>query len=134
MLRRYARDVLPEGHTWKYQVTVLLDPDGRPWKHLIADLACPELKVAFFYDGTYHRTEERHSLDFHQVQRLRALGWEAVRVDAALMATVGRMMEDMQDAVSRAEAVLRVDSTAGRAVDGASGGAVNSAVDSADEK
>lgn len=50
------------------------------------------------------------------------------------MATVGRMMEDMQDAVSRAEAVLRVDSTAGRAVDGASGGAVNSAVDSADEK
>lgn len=61
-------------------------------------------------------------------------GGEAVRVGAALMATVGRMMEDMQDAVSRAEAVLRVDSTAGRAVDGASGGAVNSAVDSVDEK
>lgn len=57
-----------------------------------------------------------------------------MRVDAALMATVGRMMEDMQDAVSRAEAVLRVDSAADRAVDGASGGAVNSAVDSADEK
>ena len=55
-------------------------------------------------------------------------------MDAALMATVGRMMEDMQDAVSRAETVLRVDSTVGRAVDGASGGAVNSAVDSADEK
>ncbi len=134
LLRLYVRDVLPEGHTWTSQVTVLLDPDGRPWKHLIADLACPELKVAFFYDGTYHRAEERHSLDFHQVQRLRDLGWQAVRVDAALMATVGRMMEDMQDAVSRAEAVLRVDSTAGRAVDGASGGAVNSAVDSADEK
>lgn len=104
LLRLYVRNILPDGFTWTSQVTVLLDPDGRPWKHLIADLSCPELRIALFYDGTYHRAEERRSLDFHQVQRLRALSWEAVRVDAALMAEVDKMMEDMGDAVSRAVA------------------------------
>lgn len=106
LLRLYVRNLLPEGYTWTSQVTVLLDPDGRPWKHLIADLACPELKIALFYDGTYHRAEERRSLDFHQVQRLRALEWESVRVDAALMAEVDTMMEDMRDAVDRAVAAI----------------------------
>jgi hypothetical protein len=102
LLRLYARDVLPEGYTWTSQVTVLLDPGGKPWKHLIADLACEELKVALFYDGTYHRAEERRSIDFTQVQKLRAIGWEGVRIDAALMADVPEMMEQITAAVSRA--------------------------------
>lgn len=102
LLRLYARNLLPAGCSWTSQVTVLLDPENRPWKHLVADLACEELKIALFYDGSYHRAEERRSLDFHQVQRLRALGWEAVRVDAALMAEVATMTADMQDAVDRA--------------------------------
>ncbi|MGO3363192.1 MAG: hypothetical protein ACTIL2_12215 [Corynebacterium sp.] len=107
LLRLYARDVLPGRFTWTSQVTVLLDPEGRPWKHLIADLACPELKIALFYDGSYHRAEERRSLDFAQFHRMQALGWECVRVGASLMADVRQMMEDIGDAVDRA--VRRTD-------------------------
>lgn len=104
LLRLYVRDVLSTGQMWTSQVTVLLDPKGRPWKHLIADLACEELKIALFYDGSYHRAEERRGIDFDQVHRLRALGWEFVRVGAALMADVPQMMEDVGEAVGRAVA------------------------------
>lgn len=107
LLRLYARDHLPEGHCWNSQVTVLLDPEGRPWKHLVADLACEQLQIALFYDGAYHRAEERRSLDFEQVHRLRALDWESVRVGASLMEDVPQMMEDIGDAVDRA--VQRVE-------------------------
>ncbi|WP_334143064.1 DUF559 domain-containing protein [Corynebacterium nuruki] len=102
LLRLYVRDALPPGFHWTSQVTVRLDPDGRPWKHLIADLACEELKIALFYDGSYHRAEERRSIDFSQVQQLRALGWEAVRVDAALMRDVAEMMEQVTASIARA--------------------------------
>lgn len=108
LLRLYVRDVLPAGFTWTSQVTVYLDPAGRPWKHLIADLACEELTLALFYDGAYHRAEERRNLDHHQIARLRKRGWEAVRVDAALMAETDLMMEDIGDAIERALAARPV--------------------------
>lgn len=111
LLRLFARDVLPTGNMWTSQVTVLLDPKGRPWKHLVADLACEELKIALFYDGSYHRAEERRGIDFDQVHRLRALGWEFVRVGAALMADVPQMLEDVDEAVGRAVAAAAGDVT-----------------------
>ncbi|WP_420098432.1 hypothetical protein [Corynebacterium sp.] len=118
LLRLYTRNSLPAGHTWTSQVTVLLDPDGRPWKHLVADLACEELQVALFYDGSYHRAEERRGIDFEQVLRLRALDWESVRVGAALMADVPQMTDDVDEAVDRA--VRRVDTLAEAAAEAAS--------------
>ncbi|WP_255372636.1 hypothetical protein [Corynebacterium sp. CNJ-954] len=102
LLRLYTRDVLPEGFSWASQVTVQLDPKGRPWKHLVADLACEELKVALFYDGAYHRAEERRGIDFEQVHRLQALRWEFARIDARLLSDVPQMMEDVDEAVGRA--------------------------------
>lgn len=46
------------------------------------DLAWPDLKVALEYDGAHHRERRQHSSDLARHNRLRALGWLVLQVDA----------------------------------------------------
>ena len=43
----------------------------------------PPMMVAAEYDGDHHRDRDRHSRDLRRHNRLRALGWQVVQVDAA---------------------------------------------------
>ena len=49
------------------------------------DLAWPELRVAVEYDGDHHRDRTQHSRDLARHNRLRALGWTVLQVDARLL-------------------------------------------------
>ncbi len=60
---------------------VILDAKGVFVARL--DLAWPAMMVAAEYDGDHHRDRDRHSRDLRRHNRLRALGWQVVQVDAA---------------------------------------------------
>ena len=50
------------------------------------DLAWPDRRVAVEYDGAHHRDPRQHSLDLARHNRLRALGWTVLQVDARVLA------------------------------------------------
>lgn len=50
------------------------------------DLAWPDAKVAVEYDGAHHRARDQHSRDLARHNRLRALGWVVLQVDAGVFA------------------------------------------------
>lgn len=50
------------------------------------DLAWPDVLVAVEYDGDHHRDRGQHSRDLARHNRLRALGWTVLQVDARVLA------------------------------------------------
>ncbi|ROP34588.1 endonuclease domain-containing protein [Pseudokineococcus lusitanus] len=60
------------------------DTEGRFVARL--DLAWPALRVAVEYDGAHHRDARQHSRDLARHNRLRALGWTVLQVDARVLA------------------------------------------------
>jgi very-short-patch-repair endonuclease len=47
------------------------------------DLAVPELRIGFEYEGSYHRNADQFSRDLLRHNVLRGLGWTIIRIDAA---------------------------------------------------
>jgi very-short-patch-repair endonuclease len=101
LLRLVVRDILPDGHRWTSQVR--LDLPTETWT--VLDLACASLKVALYYDGSTHQDAGQNQKDIDQLQELKDLGWEVVRVDAALFADRRRLLRLVSGAISRAAAV-----------------------------
>ncbi len=50
------------------------------------DLAWPQQRVAVEHDGAHHRDPRQHSRDLARHNRLRALGWVVLQVDAQVLA------------------------------------------------
>lgn len=97
VLRLIVRDELPAGFSWSTQVAVDLGTTvTRP------DIACPELKIALYYDGAHHAEGETTDTDFRLFQKLRDKRWEAVRVNSAAMKERTEMMENIRNAIGRA--------------------------------
>ncbi|WP_420098094.1 hypothetical protein [Corynebacterium sp.] len=97
VLRLVVRNELADGVAWRTQVTVDLGTTStRP------DIACPELKIALYYDGAHHAAEETTDTDFRLFQKLRDIGWEAVRVNSAALEERTEMMESIRNAIARA--------------------------------
>ncbi|AGP29989.1 DUF559 domain-containing protein [Corynebacterium terpenotabidum] len=100
LLRLVVRDQLPEGFHWSSQVRV--DLPASTWT--VLDLACPQLKVALYYDGSGHGNVARTKRDIDQIQELKDLGWEVIRVDAELFANRAKLLRLLGNAVNRAAA------------------------------
>ncbi len=98
LLRLVVRDSLPEGFRWSSQVRVSWGR-GRG-KSSVLDLACEELKIAVYYDGASHQGAEQTAKDIDQIQELKDLGWEVLRVDSELFrdrAKLHRLLDNMVD-------------------------------------
>ena len=107
VLRLVVRDSLPAGHTWTSQVAVSLTdgavvPESHRGRKTTPDLACTSLKVALFYDGAHHGSAVQTETDFRLYQKLRALGWEAVRVNKELLSDLDELLDLLRAAVERA--------------------------------
>ncbi|MCJ7857622.1 hypothetical protein [Corynebacterium kalidii] len=100
VLRLVVRDALPAGHRWTSQVRV----DLGKGRSTVPDLACPELGVALYYDGRHHDGADQTDTDFMLFQRLKNAGWEALRVNRALLGDLEELVEQLQGAVLRAQA------------------------------
>jgi very-short-patch-repair endonuclease len=104
LLRLMIRDELPAGFIWSTQVTIDLGsvPNStRGRQRTRPDIACPELKIALYYDGEHHRGAEVTDADFRLFQRLKDLGWEVVRVNREGMKERVEMMESIRNAIGR---------------------------------
>ncbi|KQQ94419.1 hypothetical protein ASF62_09930 [Leifsonia sp. Leaf325] len=67
--------------------SVFLPSTGR-W--IMVDLAYPEMKLAFEYEGDYHRTDRaKFEDDILRRERLSALGWTVIRVTAHDLTSAG---------------------------------------------
>jgi hypothetical protein len=104
LLRLVTDPCLPDDRHWTSQFTVRL-PEST-WT--VLDLACPELKIALYYDGATHRTETRNKQDIDQIQELKDLGWEVIRVDAELFANRDKLLTLLNNAITRAIARVAV--------------------------
>ncbi|MEJ5946801.1 DUF559 domain-containing protein [Pseudokineococcus basanitobsidens] len=60
------------------------------------DLAWPGHRVAVEYDGDHHRGREQHSLDLARHNRLRALGWTVLQVDARVLAEPAELLRQLR--------------------------------------
>jgi very-short-patch-repair endonuclease len=65
------------------------------------DLAWPALKIAVEYDGAQHRDARQHSADLARHNRLRALGWTVVQVDAAQLGNPAALIALLRGLLSR---------------------------------
>lgn len=107
-LRLSVRDELPAGHEWTSQVTVSLtdgavvDDTRYRGRKATPDLACGSLRIALFYDGAHHGDGEQTETDFRLFQKLKALGWEVIRVNKDLLADLDELLELLHGAVERA--------------------------------
>ena len=106
VLRLIVRDVLPTGHRWQSQLqistmdgTVL--PEGYRGRCATPDLACPELKVALFYDGQHHDGTDQTDIDFDMFQELRDAGWEVIRINRVQLKNRAKTMKQIAGAVAR---------------------------------
>lgn len=59
------------------------------------DLAWPHARVAVEYDGDHHRDPRQHSRDLVRHNRLRALGWTVLQVDARVLARPGELVRHL---------------------------------------
>lgn len=59
------------------------------------DLAWPDRRVAVEYDGAHHRDARQHSLDLARHNRLRALGWTVLQVDARVLARPQELLRQL---------------------------------------
>jgi len=66
------------------------------------DLAWPELRVAVEYDGDHHRDRTQHSRDLARHNRLRALGWTVLQVDAQLFDRPAELVRQLTTLLVRA--------------------------------
>ncbi|MGO1948137.1 MAG: endonuclease domain-containing protein [Mycobacteriaceae bacterium] len=105
ILRLIVRDELPTGFTWSSQVEVDVGTNRRRKKGMTRpDLACPELKVALYYDGAHHGGAATTDTDFRLFQKLKDLGWEVVRVNRDGLREREETMETIRNAIARAVA------------------------------
>ena len=112
VLRLMVRDTLADiggEPTWTSQVTVSLTDgqvvkDSHRGKKTTPDLACTSLRVALYYDGRHHDGDDQTDTDFRLFQQLRGVGWEAVRINRALLADPEELMKQVNAAISRAAA------------------------------
>lgn len=98
LLRLTIRNSLPDGFAWSSQVRVGWGT-GKG-KSTVLDLACEELRIAVYYDGVTHHGEEQTTKDIDQIQELKDMGWEVLRVDAGLFrdrAKFRRLLDNMVD-------------------------------------
>lgn len=106
VLRLIVRDELPAGHTWTSQVRIdLADGDvagPASARTTVPDLACTRLGVALYYDGRHHDGADQTDTDFVLFQKLRGVGWEAVRVNRTLLSDRSEMMDHIRSAITRA--------------------------------
>ena len=105
-LRLIVREELPARHLWTSQVHVSLtdgsvQAGGSAVRCAVPDLACPELKVALFYDGGHHDAAAQVDTDFDMVQSLRDVGWEVVRVNKTLLKKRSVMLKQLRAAIAR---------------------------------
>lgn len=111
IMRLIVRDELPSPCSWTSQVTISLE-DGEVLdedearhfrsKKTTPDLACPDLRVALYYDGRHHTNAEQQETDFRLYQKLKTLGWEAVRINKDLIRDRDEMLEHVRHAVATA--------------------------------
>ncbi|AGP31566.1 DUF559 domain-containing protein [Corynebacterium terpenotabidum] len=102
LLRLVVRNALPEGFMWTSQVRVSW---GTGWgKSTVLDLACEELKIAVYYDGASHLGEAQTTKDIDQMQELKDLGWEVIRVDATLFRDRRKLHRLLSNAIARSVA------------------------------
>lgn len=113
VLRLIVRDELPDAHRWTSQVRINLADGtvgrgGGSWRagggarSTVPDLACETLGVALYYDGRHHDELAQTDTDFTLFQKLRGVGWEAVRVNRKLLADLPELLEQLRAAVRRA--------------------------------
>lgn len=111
VLRLVVRDELPAHCAWTSQVTISLEDggtlDGEEERHFrgrrtTPDLVCRELQVALYYDGRHHAGAEQQETDFRLYQKLKTLGWEAVRVNKELLRDREEMLDHVRHAVATA--------------------------------
>lgn len=110
VMRLIVRDEIPGHHRWTSQVTVSLqdgsvldDRLSEPGVSTTPDLACRGLQVALYYDGRHHTSPEQEETDFLLYQQLETLGWEAVRINKALIRDRGEMLDHVRHAVDTAQ-------------------------------
>jgi very-short-patch-repair endonuclease len=66
------------------------------------DMAWREARAAAEYDGAGHREPARHAADLQRHNRLRALGWRVLQVDASGMARPGGFLRQLAEIAPRA--------------------------------
>ncbi|WP_291473373.1 hypothetical protein [Corynebacterium sp.] len=86
VLRLVVRDVLPTGYRWQSPLQIsMMDgaalPEDYRGRCATPDLACPELKVALFYDGQHHDGADQTDIDVDMFQELRDADWEVIRIN-----------------------------------------------------
>lgn len=111
ILRLIVRDELPSSCSWTSQATISLE-DGEVLdeyearhfrgKKTTPDLVCRELQVALYYDGRHHTNAEQQDTDFRLYQKLKTLGWEAVRINKDLIRDRDELLEHVRHAVATA--------------------------------
>lgn len=111
ILRLIVRDELPSCCSWTSQVTISLEDgavlDEHEARHFrgkrtTPDLVCHELQVALYYDGRHHTNAEQQDTDFRLYQKLKTLGWEAVRINKDLIRDRDELLEHVRHAVATA--------------------------------
>jgi very-short-patch-repair endonuclease len=65
------------------------------------DFAWPEARVALEYEGAYHFEEGQIVRDDARVARLRAAGWEVIRMSAADLRDLDAVVEKVRSALAR---------------------------------
>lgn len=111
VMRLIVRDEIPSHCTWTSQVTISLE-DGEVLDDDVArnfrgrrttpDLACQELRVALYYDGGHHTSDEQRETDFRLYQKLKTLGWEAVRINKDLIRDRDELLAHVRNAIATA--------------------------------
>lgn len=111
VMRLIVRDEIPAHCSWTSQVIISLE-DGEVLdedearhvrgKRTTPDLACQELRVALYYDGRHHTGEEQRETDFRLYQKLKTLGWEAVRINKDLIRDRDELLGHVRHAVATA--------------------------------
>lgn len=107
VFRLVVNGELPDGYGWVSQRRISLETgdivrNDTFVRSTVPDLSCPDLGVALYYDGKHHRTEEQKTTDFRLYQKLKGVGWEALRVDSALLADRAELTDQLRGAVARA--------------------------------
>lgn len=79
VLRLLVLECLPPGYRWVSQ----LDLGRGRWGGTAPDLACPELKIALYYDGASHDSPDVRARDKAIDRQLESEGWQVLRFNRA---------------------------------------------------
>ncbi|WP_138759978.1 DUF559 domain-containing protein [Modestobacter altitudinis] len=64
------------------------------------DFAWPELRLAVEYDGAYHFEDDQIPKDDERIAALRAAGWRVLRISAADLRDMDRVVQRIRDALT----------------------------------